>query len=84
MTRLALPLLVVWLGVSAAVAAPVDPRLAPPEEEAAERAESWVRNRKTGAAVLWGGLLVASVIIGVVRARQRRRARGGRDEPSHP
>lgn len=71
------------LGMLALQDGAVDPRLAPPPEEAAREAEEWVRNRKVGAALLWGGLLFASIIIGVVRARQRR-ARAGRSKDQRP
>jgi hypothetical protein len=36
------------------------------------QAERFVWGRRIGALLLWGGLIIASVIIGVVRMRQRR------------
>jgi len=75
--------LVVLLGAATPGAAQVDGRLAPPEDQAATEAEAWVQNKKVGAAVLWGGMILASVIIGTVRHRQRvaRRALESKDRP---
>ena len=56
----------------ACLTAAQDPGLAPPEDEMASEAEGWISSRRIGAVALWGGLIVASIIIGVVRARQRR------------
>jgi len=39
------------------------------------QAERFVRGRRLGAVLLWGGLILASVIIGIVRMRQRRQRR---------
>jgi len=36
------------------------------------QSDRFVRGRRLGALLLWGGLIVASLIIGVVRMRQRR------------
>ena len=46
---------------------------APPDSVLAAEAEGFVQRRRLGAGLLWGGLLVASLIIGVVRARGRSR-----------
>ena len=37
-----------------------------------DRASRWVESRRWGAILLWAGLIVSSVIIGIVRTRQRR------------
>lgn len=49
-----------------------DFRLAPSDSTLGENAERFLDSKRWGAALLWGGLLLSSLIIGVVRARQRR------------
>jgi len=49
-----------------------DFRAAPQDSALAQSASRFVENKRWGAALLWGGLLLASLIIGYVRARGRR------------
>lgn len=65
-----------------------DPALAPPLEELEAKADRWRKKRQTGALVLLGSLVVASVVIGWARHRARRahasRARVDKDPPPTP
>lgn len=58
------------VALAAAVTAQQPP---PPDLDAlAQRAEDFKTRRRIGAAAIWAGLLVASVIIGWVRMKARR------------
>ena len=69
-----LPPLLLALSLGAASAA-ANPLIAPPDSSLAAEAAERIERKRLGVTALWGGLLLSSVIITVVRMRKRRSAR---------